>query len=154
MRRGGTSKDRQPITLSPIAHADGVPADLHEIGSAPGDSQSIADETEPRILIEPANRGAESLSKTDIDAIGDEESLAVTDPRGAHHYPDSDCSAESVDCHPVGDDQPIADCKPVAVLVPGWRVWRRAHTPGLGGRWRVYRLQPAVATPLLVRPRP
>jgi hypothetical protein len=73
------------VTLSkPTAHADGVPADPHEVGSAPGDSQSNADETESRTLIEPANRGADTPSGTNTDAIGDEESLAVTDPRGDH----------------------------------------------------------------------
>jgi hypothetical protein len=112
-----------PITLSkPTTHADGVPADLHEVGSASGDSQSDSDETESRTLIEPANRGADIPSRTDSDAIGDEESLAVADPRGDHHDPDSHCSAESVDYHPVGDYQPIADCQPVAVLVRGGRV--------------------------------
>ena len=65
-------------------------------------------------------------SRTDSDAIGDEESLAVTDPRGDHHDPDSHCSPESVDCHPVGDYQPIAECQPVAVgrLVRGGRACR------------------------------
>ncbi len=63
-------------------------------------------------------------SRTDSDAIGDGESLAVTDPRGDHHDPDSHCSPESVDCHPVGDDQPIAERKPVAVLVRGERASR------------------------------
>ena len=58
----------------------------------------------PARLIEPANRGADSLSRTDVDAIGDEESLAVTDPRGDHHRdPDSHFRSEYVDCHPVGD---------------------------------------------------
>ena len=71
------------ITLSkPTAHADGVSADHHEVGCAPGDPQSDADEAESGTLIEPANRGADCLSRTDIDAIGDEESLAVADPRG------------------------------------------------------------------------
>ena len=117
------------ITLSkPTADADGVPADPHEVGCAPGDSQSNADETESRTLIEPANRGADTPSRTDTDAIGDEESLAVTDPRGDHHDPDSHCSAESVDCHPVGDYQPIANCKPVAVLVRGGRVRRNRRS--------------------------
>ena len=106
------------ITLSkPTAHAGGVSADLHAVGCAPGDSQSNADKTEYRTLIEPANRGADS--RTDSDAIGDEQSLAVTDPRGDHHDPDSHCSPESVDCHPVGDYQRIAECEPVAVLVGG-----------------------------------
>jgi hypothetical protein len=119
------SRAGSTITLSkPTAHADGVPAEPHEIGSAPGDCQSNADRTESRGLIEPANRGADTPSRTDTDAIRDEESLAVTDPRGDHLDPDSHCSAESVHCHPVGDYQPIADCKPVAVLVPGWRVCR------------------------------
>jgi hypothetical protein len=118
------------ITLSKrTAHADGVRADLHEVGSAPGDSQSDADETESRTLIEPANRGADTPSRTDIDAIGDEESLAVTNPRGDHyHDPDSHCSAESVDYYPVGDYQPIADCKPVAVLVRCGRVCRNKRS--------------------------
>ena len=62
--------------------------------------------------------------RTDSDAIGDDESLAVTDPRGDHHDPDSHCSPESVDCHPVGDCQPIAECKPVAVLFRGGRACR------------------------------
>ena len=44
------------ITLSkPTAHADSVLADPHEVGYAPGDSQSNADRTESRTLIEPAN---------------------------------------------------------------------------------------------------
>jgi hypothetical protein len=117
------------ITLSkPTAHTDGVPADPHEVGSAPGDSQSNGNETESRTLIEPTNRGADTPSRTDTDVIGDEESLAVTDPRGDHPDPDSHCSAESVDCHPVGDYQPIADCKPVAVLVRGGRVCRNKHS--------------------------
>ena len=48
------------ITLSkPTTHTDGVPADLHEVGSAPGDSQSDADETESRALLQPANGGAD-----------------------------------------------------------------------------------------------
>jgi hypothetical protein len=86
------------ITLSkPTAHADGVPADPHEVDSAPGDSQSNADETDSRTVIQPANRGADAPSKTDIDAIDNEESLAVTDPPGDHHDPDGHCSAESVD---------------------------------------------------------
>jgi hypothetical protein len=69
------------ITLSkPAAHADGVPADSHEVRSAPRDSQSNADETESRTLIEPANRGADTPSRADTDAISDEGSLAVTDP--------------------------------------------------------------------------
>ena len=119
------------VTLSqPTAHADGVPADPHEVGYAPGDSQSNAEETESRTLIEPAIRGADTRPRTDTDAIGDEESLAVTDSRGDHHDPDSHCSPESVDCHPVRDYQPIAeckpvaDCKPVAVLVCGGRACR------------------------------
>ena len=91
------------ITLSkPTAYADGVSADSHEVGCAPGDPQSDADETESGTLIEPANRGADRPARTDSDAIGDEESVAVADPRGDHHDPDSHCSAESVDCHPVG----------------------------------------------------
>ena len=122
------------VTLSkPAAHGDGVPADSHEVGYAPGHSQSDAEGTESRTLIEPANRGADTRartdthsrtdtrSRTDSDAIGGDESLAVTDPRGDHHDPDSDCSPESVDCHPVGDYQPIAECKPVAFLVRGRR---------------------------------
>ena len=115
------------ITLSqPTAHANGVPADPREIGHAPGDSQSNAERTESHTLIEPANTGADSFSRTDSsrtdsDAIGGDESLAVTDPRGDHHDPDSHCSPESVDSHPVGDYQPIAECKPVAVLVGGGR---------------------------------
>jgi len=117
------------ITLSkPTAHADGVSADHHEVGCAPGDPQSDADEAESGTLIEPANRGADCLSRTDIDAIGDEESLAVADPRGDHHDPDSHCSAESVDCHPVGDYQPIADCEPVAVLVRCGRACRNRRS--------------------------
>ena len=49
------------ITLSkPTAHADGVPADPHEVGYAPGDSQSNAERTESRTLIEPANGGADT----------------------------------------------------------------------------------------------
>ena len=45
------------IALSkPAAHADGVSADPHEVGCAPSDSQSNADETESRTLIKPANR--------------------------------------------------------------------------------------------------
>jgi hypothetical protein len=115
------------FTLSkPTANADGVRADPHPIGSAPGDSQSNADEAESRILIEPAYRWADSSSRTDIDALGDEESLAVTDPRGDHHHrdPDSHGSAESVDCHSVGDYQRIADYKPVGVLVSGGRACR------------------------------
>jgi hypothetical protein len=82
----------------------------------------------PRTLVEPANRRADTPSGTDTDAIGDEESLAVTDPRRAHHHPDSHCNAESVDCHPVGDDQPIADGKPVAVLVRRGRVCRSGRS--------------------------
>ena len=115
------------ITLSkPAAHADGVLADPHEVGCPPRDSQSDADETEPHTLVEPADRGADNPSTTDVDAIGDEESLAVTDPPGDHHDrdPDSVCSAEYVDCHPVSDCQPVADCKPVTVLVPGERACR------------------------------
>ena len=126
------------LTLSkPSAHAGGVSAEPHEVGCAPGDSQSDADETKSRTLIEPANRGADSLARTDNDAIGDQESFAVADPRGDHHDPDSHCSAESVDCHPIGDYQSIAeyqriaDCQriadwePVAVLVRRGRVCRR-----------------------------
>jgi hypothetical protein len=105
------------ITLSkPTAHTDCVPADHHQVGSAHGDSQSNADETESRTLIEPTNRGADSPSRTDVGAIGDGESLAVTDPRADHHDPDPDshCCAEPVDCNPVGDHQPIVDGKPIA----------------------------------------
>jgi hypothetical protein len=116
------------ITLSkPTAYADGVPADTHEVGCAPGDPQSDADETEPGTLIEPANRGADRPARTDTDD-GDEQSLPVADPRGDHHDPDSHCSAESVDCHPVGDYQPIADCKPFTVLVRGGRVRRNGSS--------------------------
>jgi hypothetical protein len=123
------SRAGSTITLSkPTAHADGVPAEPREIGSAPGDCQSNADRTESRGLIEPANRGADTPSRTDTDAIRDEESLAVTDPRGDHLDPDSHCSAESVHCHPVGDYQPIADCKPVAVLSRGGRACRNKHS--------------------------
>ena len=86
--------------------------------------KSNADKTESRTLIEPVHRGADTVSRTDSDAIGDRESLAVTDPRGDHHDPDSHCSPESVDCHPVGDRQPIAECKPVAVLLRGGRACR------------------------------
>lgn len=108
------------ITLSkPTTHADGVPADSNEVGSAPGDSQSDADETEPRTLIESANREADIRSRTDADATGDEESLAVADRRGDHDDPDSHCSPESVDCHPVGHYQRIAECESVAVPVGG-----------------------------------
>ena len=128
------------VTLSkPAAHTDGVPADSHEVGYAPGDSQSDAEGTESRTLIEPINGGADSFSgtdssRTDSDAIRGDESVAVTDPRGDHHDPDSDCSPESVDCHPVGDYQPIADCKPVAVLVRGGRACRnRRRFLGLVG---------------------
>ena len=119
------------LTLSkPTAHADGVRADPHDVGYAPGDSQSDAEGTESRTLIEPAVRGADprprtdTHSRTDSDAVGDEESLAVTDSRGDHHDPDSHCSPESVDCHPVRDYQRIAECKPVAVLVRGGRACR------------------------------
>jgi hypothetical protein len=119
------------ITLSePTTHADGVHADRHEVGSAPGDSQSDADETESCTLIESANRGVDIRSRTDTDAIGDEESLAVADPRGDHHDSDGHCSAESVDGYPVGDHQPIADYQPiadrqpVAVLIRSGRVCR------------------------------
>jgi hypothetical protein len=49
------------VTLSKsTAYADGAPADPHEVGSAPGDSQSNADEAESSTLIEPANRGADT----------------------------------------------------------------------------------------------
>jgi hypothetical protein len=142
------------ITLSqPTADTDGVTADPHQVGSATGDSQSDADETESRILIEPADRGAETPSRTDTDAIGDEESLAAADPRRDHHDPDSHCGAESVDHHPDGecqsiaDWQPIADCQPIAIVAAGesaetaqfrlcgrWRVWSspRQHTPSCG----------------------
>jgi hypothetical protein len=120
------------ITLSkPAAHADGVPADPHEVGCAPRDSQSNADETESRTLIKPANREADTPSRADTDAIGDEESLAVTDPRRNHHDdrdPDSHCSAESVDCHSVGDYQPVTDCKPVALLIRRGRVRRNKQS--------------------------
>jgi hypothetical protein len=117
------------VALSkPTAHADGVSADSHEVGCAPGDPQSDGDETESGTLIEPANRGADRPSRTDTDAIGDEESLAVANPRGDHHDSDSHCSAESVDCHPVGDCQPIADCKPFTVLVRGGRVCRNGSS--------------------------
>ena len=123
------------ITLSkPSPHARGVPADPYEVGSAPGDFQSDAYEAESRTLIEPANRGAVSRSRTDADDIGDDESIAVADPRGDHHDPDGHCSAESIDCHQVGDYQPIADCQPiadrqpVAVLVRGGRVCRNRRS--------------------------
>jgi len=118
------------ITLSkPTADADHLRADAHGVGSAPGDSHSNADRTDCRTLIEPTNRGVDTPSRTDTDAIGDGESLAVADPRRdhhdtdgrGHHDPDSHCSTESVDCHPVGDYQPIADCKPFTVLVRGGR---------------------------------
>ena len=120
---GNIEAPASAITLSkPTAHADGVPADPHEVGPAPGDSKFNADETESRNLLEPANRGTDTPSRTQT-PIGNEESLAVTDPRGDHRDRDSHVSAESVDCHPVGDYQPIADCeKPVAVLVRGGRV--------------------------------
>jgi hypothetical protein len=85
--------------------------------------------------------------------FGDEESLAVTDPRGDHHHrdPDSHGSAESVDCHSVGDYQRIADCKPVGVLVSGGRACRSRSkflvVVGASGLL----LAAAVATPLLLR---
>jgi hypothetical protein len=75
------------ITLSkPAAHADGDSADSIEVGYAPGRSQSDAEGPESRTLIEPANGGADSFSgtdssRTDSDAIGDQQSLPVTDPR-------------------------------------------------------------------------
>ena len=114
------------ITLSkPTAY---LSADSHEVSCAPGGSQSDGDETQSRGLIEPAYRGADSLSRTDVDAIGDEESLAVTDPRGDHHRdPDSHFRSEYVDRHPVGDYQPIADGNPVAVLVSGGRACRNGR---------------------------
>jgi hypothetical protein len=121
----------------PTAHADGVPADPHEVGRTLSESQSNADETESRTLIEPTNTGADRRSRTDIGAIGDAESLPVTSPRGDHHDrdPDSDChgadgdcSAEPVNCHPVGDDQSIADCKPIALTVTGGRACRNRRT--------------------------
>ena len=114
------------ITLSQsTAHADGVSADAREIGHAPGDSQSDAEGPESRPLIEPDNGGADSFSRidssrTDSDAIGSDESVAVTDPRGDHH-PDGHCRPKSVDCHPVGDYQSIAERQPLAVLGPGGR---------------------------------
>jgi hypothetical protein len=125
MRRRWEHRGATAITLSkPTAHADGVPADPDEVGSAPGASQSNADETQSRSLIQPANRGANTPSRIDTGAIDDEESFAVTDQRGDHRDPDSHCNAESVDCNPVGDYQPIADCQPVAALVRGGRVCR------------------------------
>jgi hypothetical protein len=139
MRRRGEHRGVSiAITLSkPTAYADGVSADSHEVGCAPGDPQSDADETESGTLIEPANRGADRPARTDTDAIGDEESVAVADPRGDHHDPDSHCSAESVDCHPVRDCQPIASCKPFTVLVRGGRVRRNGSSflvlVGVGG---------------------
>ena len=127
----------------PTAHADSVPADPHEVGRALSESQSSADESESRTLVEPANTGAGRPSRTDIGAIGDDESLAVTNPRGDPHDqdPDSDClgtdgdrSAEPVDCHAVGDYHPIADCKRVAIRVPGGRASRnrRIHLVFVG----------------------
>jgi hypothetical protein len=69
------------IRLSrPTAHADGVPADAHQVGCAPRDSQFDAHETESCALIEPANRRADTPSRIDAETIGDEGSLAVTDP--------------------------------------------------------------------------
>ncbi len=113
------------ITLrKPSAHADGVPAGPHEVAYTPGNSQSDADETESGTLVEPANRGVDSPSTTDIDAIGDQESLAVTNPHGDHRDPDSDFSTESVDCHTVGDCQRVADSQPIAVLICGRRICR------------------------------
>src|SRR6476659_4759353 len=106
------------ITLSkPTAHSYGLHADPHEVGCAPGDSQSNADEAESRTLVERANTGADTSTGTNTDAIGDEESVAAADPRRDHHDPDSHCCAESVDHHPDGDYQPIADCQPIAVVI-------------------------------------
>ena len=122
------------ITLSQsTAHADGVSADAREIGYAPGDSQSNAEGTESRTLIEPANGGADSFSRTDSsrtdsDAIRGDESVAVTDPRGDHQDPDSHRSPESVDCHPVGDHQHIAECQPVAIRDCGGRACRNKRS--------------------------
>jgi hypothetical protein len=123
------------ITLSqPTADTDGVTADPHQVGSATGDSQSDADETESRILIEPADRAAETPSRTDTDAIGDEESLAAADPRRDHHDPDSHCGAECVDhhpdgeCQPIADWQPIADCQPIALVDRRGRVCRNKRS--------------------------
>jgi hypothetical protein len=117
------------ITLSqPTANTDGVTADPHQVGSATGDSQSDADETESRILIEPADRAAETPSRTDTDAIGDEESLAAADPRRDHHDPDSHCGAECVDHHPDGECQPIADCQPIALVDRRGRVCRNKRS--------------------------
>ena len=60
------------ISLSkPTAHADAVPADPDEVGSAPGDPPSNADEAESRTLIDPANRGVNTSSRIDTDAVGD-----------------------------------------------------------------------------------
>ena len=118
------------ITLSQsTGHADGVSADAREVGYASGDSQSDAERTESRTLIEPINRGADSFSttdssRTDSDAIRGDESVAVTDPRGDHQDPDSHRRPESVDCHPVGDYQPIAERKPVAIRDCGERACR------------------------------
>src|SRR4029453_10291626 len=69
--------------------------------------------------------------RADTDPIGNEEPLAVTDPRRNHHDdrdPDSHCSAESVDCHSVGDYQPVTDCKPVALLIRRGRVRRNKQS--------------------------
>ena len=126
------------ITLSkPTADTDGVPAGPDEVGwvsrdshsykvaCAHGSSQSDAHETDSGTPIKRANRRADIRSRTDIGAIGNKESLEVTNPRGEQHDPDRDCSTESVDRHPVGDRQriadrkPIADCKPVAVPICG-----------------------------------
>jgi hypothetical protein len=123
------------ITFSkPTAHANGVPADPHQVGCAPGDSQSDADETESRTFIEPANRGADTPSRINTDTLGDEGSLAAADPRGDHHDPDSHCSAEPVDrhsdgdCQPIADGRPIADCQPIAFRLGGGRVCRYRHS--------------------------
>ena len=123
------------ITLSkPTAHADGVLADPHEVGYAPGDSQSNADEN--RVRERSSSRPTEEPTPTQEPTATRSATMNPSrspDPRGDHYDPDSHCSPENVDCHPVGDDQPvatqpIAERKPVAVLVRGERASRNQRS--------------------------
>src|SRR5215207_834922 len=98
------------ITLSkPAAHADGVPAHSHEVGYAPGDSQSYAEGTEYRTLIEPTNRGADTCSRTDIYSRADAQPR--TDTRSRTDSRSRADSRSSTDIYSRADAQPRTDTR-------------------------------------------
>ena len=142
------------ITFSkPAAHADGVTCRLPR-----GRRRALRFPVQHRrnrvrTLIKPANRGADTPSRADTDAIGDEEpSRSPIREETTTTRPDRHCSPESVDCHPVGDYQPVADCKPIPPSSSaGASLPKRAAVSWFWWALAGLLLAAAVATPLLVR---